>query len=50
MKKKMALYFKPGGPVVAGIGTSGFMGGIIFTVTRQQGRGKTQVLLGAIWC
>lgn len=37
-KEKMALYFRPGGPVVAGIGTSGFMGGINLYHDKQYSR------------
>lgn len=40
----MALYFRPDSPEVTGIGTSDFMGGVVFAVTRQKGREKTQVL------
>ena len=43
----MALYFRPGGPVIAGIGIGGFMGGIIFTVTnktagKEEGTGSSR--------
>lgn len=34
----MALYFRPGGPVAAGIGTSGFMGDINLYHDKQDSR------------
>lgn len=55
MKEKMALYFRPSGPVVAGIGTSGFMGGINLYHDKQDSRerGRHRLLweqcYGATW-